>query len=138
METILVVEDAEDIQVMLCFALKRSGYKTLVAANGIEGLAVLNSNPVDLILLDLMMPEMDGWEMLSIIQGNEALVKIPVIVVSGVADHGSWPEGATLCVQKPIGPTLLIDAVRAILAGHTPSEKVVYGRSFRHADRPIG
>jgi CheY-like chemotaxis protein len=78
----LVVEDDDDTRRWLQRALKREGWEAREAANGREALECLARAPVDVILLDLIMPEMDGFEFLAERRKHKALAKIPVIVVT--------------------------------------------------------
>jgi CheY-like chemotaxis protein len=78
----LVVEDDEDTRRWLHHALEREGWQVSEATNGREALESLANGPVDVILLDLMMPEMDGFEFLAERRKNQALFRIPVIVVT--------------------------------------------------------
>jgi hypothetical protein len=78
----LVVEDAEDTRRWLHHALEREGWQVREATNGREALQALAETPVDVILLDLMMPEMDGFEFLAERRKNPSLFRIPVIVVT--------------------------------------------------------
>jgi PAS domain S-box-containing protein len=78
----LVVEDVEDTRRWLHHALEREGWQVREAANGREALEALAEAPVDVILLDLMMPEMDGFEFLAARRKNQSLFRIPVIVVT--------------------------------------------------------
>jgi CheY-like chemotaxis protein len=86
--TILIVEDEPDIRSVMQESLEAVGLSILTAANGQEALAKLGNNPgVSLILLDLMMPVMNGWQFLSAIDKNPVLKKIPIIVVTVFSDQ---------------------------------------------------
>ena len=79
---VMVVDDDPDIRAFVSELLADEGYEVRAATNGRDALAVLTNWHPDVILLDLMMPEMDGWDFLAAQQGNLALVSIPVIVMS--------------------------------------------------------
>lgn len=86
--TILIVEDEPDIRSVMQESLESLGLSILTAANGQEALGKLEKNPgVSLILLDLMMPVMNGWQFLSAIDKNPVLKKIPIIVVTVFSDQ---------------------------------------------------
>src|SRR5512142_2938239 len=82
---VLIVEDDVDIRETLGELLATAGYETAGAANGLDGLAAARRAPPDLIVLDLMMPVMDGWEFRSAQRRDPALASIPVIVISASA-----------------------------------------------------
>ena len=109
--TLLVIDDTELSRELLGRYLHRQGHTVLSAASGAEALTVLAEHAVDLIFLDLVMPEMDGLELLARIKADERLRAVPVIIVSGIADS----EGVIRCIEagaedylsKPFNPTLL-------------------------------
>ena len=84
---ILVVEDEEPMQLVLRDVLKVEGYTVLEAKNGIEGLELALKEHPDLILLDILMPKMDGLEMLKNLRADEWGRKVPVIVLTNLSDN---------------------------------------------------
>ena len=86
MKTILVVEDEYAIADMLSAVLEEAGYHVVLAGNGREGLACLASEHTDLVLCDVMMPILDGREMVRMMKSDPALKSIPVVMMSA-ADH---------------------------------------------------
>src|SRR5512138_1556906 len=96
---VLIVEDDVDIRETLAELLATAGYDTAQAANGRDGLDQARRAPPDLIVLDLMMPVMDGWQFRSAQRGDPALAPIPVIVIS--ASGPSSSIDADLFLQKP-------------------------------------
>lgn len=84
---ILVVEDEEPMQLVLRDVLKVEGYDVLEAKNGIEGLELALKEHPDLILLDILMPKMDGLEMLKNLRADEWGRKVPVIVLTNLSDN---------------------------------------------------
>lgn len=84
---ILVVEDEEPMQMVLRDVLKVEGYAVLEAKNGIEGLELALKEHPDLILLDILMPKMDGLEMLKNLRADEWGRKVPVIVLTNLSDN---------------------------------------------------
>lgn len=85
--SILLVEDDQSWREVLAYYLEHHGCTVLEAANGIEGLSHLRAGPVDLVLLDLMMPVLDGWGMMEAIRADPALAGTPVVAFSAL-DHG--------------------------------------------------
>ena len=97
---ILVVDDDAPVRVLLDHVLARAGYDVMVAADGEEALSKIRADGPDLVILDLMMPVMDGWEVLRQLRagGNAP----PVLVVSAVVDSQKlMAAGASACLSKP-------------------------------------
>lgn len=92
---VLVVDDDPNIRRMIIAALKRDGYTFLEAPNGREALDLMRSDHPDVVVLDLMMPVLSGWDVLRERSGDEDLRRIPVIIVSANRD----PEVATAVSQ---------------------------------------
>ena len=86
MYRILVVEDAQIVREPLARLLVSEGFDVASAADGVEAIAALETRPVDLILLDVLMPRMDGVKFLSILRGHERLKNVAVIVITGISD----------------------------------------------------
>lgn len=115
--TILAVDDTEENLELLSRYLTRAGHKVLTAASGAQALEVLQTHSVDTVLLDLIMPGMDGSEVLNRIKANTAWRPIPVIVISGRQDM----EGIIACIEagaddylfKPFNPVLLQARIKA-------------------------
>ena len=117
---LLVVDDNEDNRYTLTRRLKREGYTNLTTANdGREALEALAGQPFDLVLLDIMMPVMNGYEVLEHINGDEALRDIPVIMISALDELESVVRcielGAEDYLSKPFNATLLKARVSASL-----------------------
>jgi adenylate cyclase len=96
MKTVLVVDDHADNNEIVCKVLKRMGHRTVAAPTGEAALAILATEIPDLIILDAMMPGMNGAEVLRLIRANEATAMVPVIMHSAVAD----PEFHQNAVEK--------------------------------------
>ena len=80
---ILLVDDEPLLIKGLKFTLEKDGYETLTAFDGEEALEVFNNNQVDLVLLDVLMPEMDGWEVLAARNADTRIRNIPILMISG-------------------------------------------------------
>jgi class 3 adenylate cyclase/CheY-like chemotaxis protein len=117
--TVLVVDDIEMNRDMLCSLLEADGHKTAVAENGRLALEKIKSNPYDLILLDVMMPEMNGYQVLEQLKSEPSLRDIPVIVLSALDEIGSVVRcielGAEDYLPKPFDPVLLRARIGACL-----------------------
>ena len=84
---ILVVDDEPDFCAIVQSQLEKEGFEVEIAYNGIEGLEKVYANPPDAIVLDVMMPEMDGYEVCRKLKGDEKCVDIPVALLTAVASH---------------------------------------------------
>lgn len=116
---VLVVDDMSTLRFMLSQHVKQLGHRVTAAANGREALEVLRRQPIDLVLLDVLMPEMDGHAVLEAIKSDPELRDIPVVVVSGVDELESVvrciEQGAEDYLHKPVNPTLLRARISASL-----------------------
>jgi excisionase family DNA binding protein len=116
-QTVLVVDDDDGLREFLRVNLELDGFVVREAGNAEEGLAALEEEPPDLILLDVMMPKMDGFEMLRRVQERHGVGAIPVIMFSGKVDDARAAEegGAQAFIGKPFDPQQLIDATKQLL-----------------------
>jgi class 3 adenylate cyclase len=117
---LLVVDDIDDNRFALTRRLAREGYTNLAtASDGVAALQLLSSKPFDLVLLDIMMPNMNGYEVLEKMKGSDELRHIPVIMISAVDEFDSVVRcielGAEDYLPKPFNPTLLRARVGASL-----------------------
>jgi class 3 adenylate cyclase len=117
--SVLVVDDIEMNRDMLCALLEADGHKAAVAENGRLGLEMIKTEPFDLVLLDVMMPEMNGYQVLEQMKSDHALRDIPVIVLSALDEIGSVVRcielGAEDYLPKPFDPVLLRARIGACL-----------------------
>src|SRR4028118_1039338 len=86
--SVLVVDDEPDKRLLLAFALENEGYQVFTATDGAEGLAAVDIYQPDLIVTDVMMPRMDGYEMIRRVRGNPQTKFIPVIIQSAARVEG--------------------------------------------------
>jgi signal transduction histidine kinase len=116
---ILIVDDNQTNRLTLSFTLKREGYTSTMAQNGIEALETMRAEPFDLILLDIMMPDMDGYQVLEQMKSDSTLQNLPVIVISAVDEMESIVRcvamGAEDYLPKPFDPVLLRARIGASL-----------------------
>jgi adenylate cyclase len=117
--SVLVVDDTEMNRDMLCSLLEADGHKSAVAENGRLALEILKAKPFDLVLLDVMMPEMNGYQVLEHVKSDSSLRDIPVIVLSALDEIGSVVRcielGAEDYLPKPFDPVLLRARIGACL-----------------------
>jgi DNA-binding response OmpR family regulator len=118
-EKILIVEDEKDIVKMLDYNLKKEGFRALSANNGEDGLDMARKEHPDLILLDLMLPEMDGLEVCKAIKNDTKTAHIPIIILTAKAQETDKIVGLELgaddYVTKPFSPKELIARIKAVL-----------------------
>ena len=99
-------------------SLELEGYSVREAANAEEGLTAIEEQPPDLILLDVMMPHVDGWEMLQRLQDRHGVGSIPVLMFSGKVDDEAGEatrRGASGFIGKPFDPQQLIESAKQML-----------------------
>ena len=117
--TVLVAEDDGDLRGVLTASLTRHGHRVLQARDGAEALATVEREHVDLLVLDLVMPNIDGYEVLARLKSNEKDARIPVVVVSGAdrssSELRSLRLGANVYLTKPIEAAALTEEVTRLL-----------------------
>jgi excisionase family DNA binding protein len=116
---VLIVDDGPGVRAFVRASLELEGYAVREAGSAEEGLAVLEEKTPDLILLDVMMPHVDGWEMLRRVQERHGVGAIPVLMFSGKVDESAAPDarlrGAQGFVGKPFDPSQLIESAKQLL-----------------------
>lgn len=117
--TIMVVDDNPDIITIVKTILEGKGYRVMSASSGQELLNMLNGQKPDLIILDIMMPEMDGLEVLSRLKGVTETVSIPVILLTAKVQYedvlGGYKLGADYYITKPFTSTQLVNGINLLL-----------------------
>ena len=118
-QTILVVDDERDLLDLIEYNLKKEGFKVLKAENGEEGISKAKEYRPDLILLDIMMPKMDGLEAVEIMRKDEDLKKTPIIFLTARSDDKTEIDGLNKggddYITKPISTTKLVSRIKAVL-----------------------
>jgi two-component system, OmpR family, alkaline phosphatase synthesis response regulator PhoP len=118
-EKILLVEDEEDILELVQYNLRREGYTVTGVTSGEEALKTAAGRPFDLVLLDLMLPGVDGLEVCRTLKASEATRNLPVIMVTAKGEEADIVAGLELgaddYVTKPFSPRVLVARVRAVL-----------------------
>lgn len=116
---ILVVDDEMYIVNILDFSLESEGYRVTTAANGEEALRMAVEQSPDLIILDVMMPKIDGYEVCRALKAKEETKQVPIILLTAKdrdADRKKGEEvGCDIYMTKPFSPVRLLDAVRELL-----------------------
>ncbi|MGH1353166.1 MAG: response regulator [Methyloligellaceae bacterium] len=117
---VLVVDDDLMSRTKIAIAVEKLGYQSIKASGGEEGLDQLRKTSIDVMLLDLLMPEMDGFSVLEAIQQTPDLPKIPIVVISSLEDEESEARaialGATRCLTKGFEIAALRTCLYEVLA----------------------
>jgi DNA-binding response OmpR family regulator len=121
--TILVVDDDPVIQKLLAVNFEMEGYRVVTAGDGVEGLERVASDHPDLVLLDVMMPRMDGLEVARRLKSDPVTAAIPILLLSAKAQSadvlGGLDAGADDYVTKPFDPLELLEKVAALIGRAT-------------------
>lgn len=116
MKKILVVEDEKDIQNIIKAFLENAGYKVETADDGLDGINIIQKNKFDLILLDIMMPKIDGFVVCEMIRKNS---NVPIIILTALTDEESQLKGfdklADDYITKPFSMPIVLKHIEAIL-----------------------
>ena len=134
MRTVLLVEDHPDVRDMMSLALQFAGHRVLTASNGREALQLLRQERPCVILLDLMMPVMDGWQFCAALEKDNSLRNLPLVVISALPDvAGRIPAAAHLA--KPVDIDQMLELVnslcRAAAHAETPTIEATEKDWFR-------
>jgi two-component system alkaline phosphatase synthesis response regulator PhoP len=117
---VLIIEDEPHIVLSLEYLLERGGYETATATDGERGLAMVRELRPDVVLLDLMLPRLNGYQVCQAIRSDPALARIPVIILSAKGQEVEVLKGLSLgaaqYITKPFGNAEILEAVRAVLA----------------------
>lgn len=118
-ESVLVIEDEQDIQELISYNLSREGYRVVGAITGEEGLAQVRKEPPELVLLDLMLPGVDGLEVCRQLKNQQSTQQIPIIMLTAKGEESDIVTGLELgaddYITKPFSPKVLIARIRAVL-----------------------
>ncbi len=124
---ILVVDDEEDLLDLISYNLKKAGYEVSTAINGKKGIELAKRQKPDLILLDIMMPEMNGIEVCEVLMRDEILKQIPVVFLTARGEEEievkTLDLGADDFLAKPISTTKLVSRIKAVLRRYKKSEE---------------
>lgn len=122
---ILVIDDHPETLSIIQRVLQQQGYQVLGARSGFRGLTLAESENPDLVMVDGMMPEMDGWEVCRRLRATPKLAKIPIIMFTAVDEAeqklAGFDAGADDYLTKPTEPDELVERVKTILDNRTPN-----------------
>ncbi len=126
-QTVLIIEDDSRSARLAELILKAEGYQVVIAPNGLQGLKIAIHTPPNLILLDLMLPGLDGFEVLNKLRAAPQTASVPIVILSAKSGHDDKETagkiGADAYLVKPYGKAKLLEVVRSLLSGE--SEKAV-------------
>jgi two-component system, OmpR family, alkaline phosphatase synthesis response regulator PhoP len=145
MHRILVVEDDPDIGELVCRYLEKAGFTAELVTSGAAGLTSIAASPPDLLVLDLMLPHVDGLEICRAVRANDKTAAVPIIMLTARAEESErivgLEIGADDYIAKPFSPNELVARVRALLrrAHRKPSaaERLRYGSIVVDSDRHV-
>lgn len=128
MQRILIVDDDQEIVRLLKAYLEKAGYSVLTAYDGENALHILRREHPDLLVLDLMLPDRDGWDLTRLIRNNQSLADIPIIMLTARAEDSDkivgLEIGADDYITKPFNPREVVARVRALLRRSRSGNKV--------------
>ena len=120
MTTVLVADDDADIRELVAFKLAQAGFEVVTAPDGVSALETARTTPLDLAVLDLMMPGLSGLDVCAQLRREEATATLPVIMLTAKAQEQDvatgFAAGADDYVVKPFSPRELVSRVQAVLA----------------------
>jgi twitching motility two-component system response regulator PilH len=121
MSTVLVVEDSVPQREMITELLRGNGLEVAVASDGVEALAHIQKRPPDLVLLDIVMPRMNGYELCRRLKADPSTQNVPVVMCSSKGEefdrYWGMKQGADAYIAKPFQPTELVGTVKQLLRG---------------------
>lgn len=124
---VLVVDDEPDVLLLCRVNLEFEGYDVVEAADGEAALDAIRAERPDVVLLDVMMPKMDGWQVLAAVKSDEDLKHIPIVMLTAkVQDQDQirgWSEGAADYITKPFSPLALSQVLQDVLATSPEEEE---------------
>jgi len=138
---VLVVEDEQDVAELIRFNLQKEGYEVTVVGNGADGVRHAREGKPDVILLDIMVPQLNGWEVCRRLKQDADTRRIPIIMVTGRVDEGDkvlgFELGADDYVTKPFSPRELVARVRAVTRRGRPTDGADKKRQLKVGDLEI-
>lgn len=118
-KSILIVDDCDTTRKLLSYIIRERGYRILGASNGIEALEILATTPVDMVLTDLNMPQMDGYELARNLRKQDEYKDLPIVMItteSSEADRKTgYDAGVNTYLLKPISPQRLLYEIEKLV-----------------------
>lgn len=121
MSTVLIVDDSSTLREMIAGLLINAGMTVIEAKDGLEAKKMIESNPPDLVVLDIVMPNMNGYELCRWIKNTPATQTMPVVICSSKSEefdrYWGMKQGADAYIAKPFRPNDMVDTVKQLLRG---------------------
>ena len=137
-ETILIVDDEEDIIELIRYNLKTEGYSILTAQSGEQAIKIANQSRPNLIILDLMLPGMDGFEVTRYLRGNEETRDMPIVILTAKGEESDIITGLELgandYISKPFSPKVLTARIRSILRRRKKESEILSQKIRQEGD----
>ena len=134
---VLVVDDEASIRSLCRINLELAGLDVSEAQDGLEAIALVRNETFDVVLLDVMMPHVDGWEVAELLAGDDSTRNLPIVFLTARADPGDFQRGFDLgavgYVRKPFDPVPLAGYLRRILDGLARGEREALRREILEA-----
>jgi CheY-like chemotaxis protein len=142
MTRVLVIDDEPDVLLLCRLNLEHAGHEVLEALSGELGLTMARQEHPDIVVLDLMMPMMDGYAVLAALQQDERTRDVPVVVLTAkvrLEDRiRSWQDGASEFVTKPFQPELLLNTLDQVVAMSRDERAARRDQVLRELDQDLG
>lgn len=123
MTTVLIVDDSSTLREMISGLLLKAGMTVVEAKDGVEAQTMIEGHPPDLVVLDIVMPNMNGYELCRWMKSTEETSKIPVIICSSKGEefdrYWGMKQGADAYIAKPFRPSDMLDTVKQLLRAGT-------------------
>jgi len=117
-KTVLVAEDEAELRELLCSRLRNHGYRAIEAAGGREAIHVIEQEPLDLVLMDLMLPEVDGWRLCQKLKSEPRYRNVRIIVLSALVEQegkGGQLEQCDFLISKPFDLKELLEKIEELI-----------------------
>ena len=114
---ILLVEDDRSLRRYLEVVLRREGYEVIVAVDGLEAMRVTLTEPVDVVVTDAIMPNLNGHELIRFLRNTPQLADMPIVLLSALAtkDSSNGLQQEDACLSKPVSPEALVECIESLL-----------------------
>lgn len=136
MKKVLIVDDDPDMRSLYQLVLSNAGLEVIEARSGTEALSIVQSEMPALVLLDIMMPEMDGYEVCRQLRANPRSAKVPILLFSARATNTGHRNGllagADDFIDKAVGPRALVDRVHSLLSASLVGRDAVPATTTSH------
>ena len=118
-KSVLIVDDCDTTRKLLSYIVRERGFKIVGASNGIEALEILATTPIDIVLTDLNMPQMDGYELSRSLRRQEAYKDLPIVMITTEASEADkklgMDAGVTTYLSKPISTQRLLYEIEKLI-----------------------